>query len=148
MHRSLGWLGVLLLQAGCAVAHPVSLSPSTGSLAPASTASLRTTAVLTVSVEQARQRLQADPALRLVDVRNLDEFAESRIARAELLPLPELEKWAPKLDPRKPLVLICRSGRRSGAAAEALAKRGFASVVSVDGGMLAWEAAGYPVIRP
>ena len=147
MHRSLGLLGVLLLQAGCALAQPFpTATPSTAQARSVST--IRTAAVPTVTVQKASQMLQADASLRLVDVRNPDEFAETRIARAELLPLPEIENWAPKLDPRKPLVLICRSGRRSGTAAEALVKRGFTSVVSVEGGMLAWEAAGLPVVRP
>ncbi len=147
MHRSLGLLGVLLLQAGCALAQPFpTATPSTAQARGVST--VRTATVSTVTVQKASQMLQADASLRLVDVRNPDEFAETRIARAELLPLPELEKWAPKLDPRKPVVLICRSGRRSGVAAETLVKRGFASVVSVEGGMLAWEAAGLPVVRP
>ena len=43
------------------------------------------------------------------------------------------------------VVCICRVGGRSGAVAGALAGRGF-DVRNVDGGMLAWEAAGLPVV--
>ena len=43
------------------------------------------------------------------------------------------------------VVCICRVGGRSGAVATALAGAGY-DVRNVDGGMLAWEAAGYPVV--
>jgi hypothetical protein len=43
--------------------------------------------------------------------------------------------------------LICRSGSRSRQAAEAFEREGFANSVSVDGGTLAWERAGLPVVR-
>ena len=43
------------------------------------------------------------------------------------------------------VVCICRVGGRSGAVAAALADAGY-DVRNLDGGMLAWEAAGYPVV--
>ena len=43
------------------------------------------------------------------------------------------------------VVCVCRVGGRSGAVASALAEAGF-DVRNVDGGMLAWEQAGYPVV--
>lgn len=45
------------------------------------------------------------------------------------------------------LVLYCRSGRMSDIAARALVKLGFRNVWNVDGGMIAWEEAGYPLVR-
>ena len=146
MRHAWGLLGILWLQAGCALAQPA--IPGGASVPSRASGSTRLQAVSTVTVEQARKRLDADATLRLIDVRNPDEFAENHISRADLLPLGELEAWAPTLDPKKPLVLICRSGRRSGVAADALARKGFASIVSVEGGMLAWESAGFPVVRP
>ena len=54
------------------------------------------------------------------------------------------------LDPRQfrtdvPVVAVCRSGNRSGKAAELLAQGGI-DVVNMAGGMTAWAAAGLPVI--
>jgi rhodanese-related sulfurtransferase len=44
-----------------------------------------------------------------------------------------------------PVVLICRSGRRSDAVAQALAQHGY-TAYNVVGGMQAWQAAGLPVV--
>ena len=49
------------------------------------------------------------------------------------------------LPPDAPLVFICRSGSRSDAVATALAGMGY-STYNVTGGMIAWQAAGYPVV--
>ncbi|PKN56684.1 MAG: hypothetical protein CVU56_14800 [Deltaproteobacteria bacterium HGW-Deltaproteobacteria-14] len=80
-------------------------------------------------------------AVRLVDVREPHELRGplGHIEGAENLPLLELLGGARKLDPAQPLVLICRSGRRSAQAANALRRQGVSTVASVEGGMLAWN---------
>lgn len=88
-------------------------------------------------------------AARIVDVRELAEWSgeQGRIAGAQHVPLAGVLDVAAGWDPGDKLVVVCRSGRRSGQAAHALTKAGFGSVVSMRGGMLAWHAAGYDVER-
>lgn len=87
---------------------------------------------------------QAEP-LQLVDVREHAEFASGRIAGARLLPLGELQRRAAELDRSRAVVCVCRSGKRSAQAMEKLASLGFARVRQLDGGLMAWEQAGFPL---
>jgi sulfate permease, SulP family len=78
---------------------------------------------------------------RVIDVREPREFRRRHIVGAELLPLPRLFESPPEPD-GSPLVLVCRGGRRSARAVQLLRQRGHADAVLLEGGMLAWEAAG------
>ena len=51
-------------------------------------------------------------------------------------------------DPATPLAVYCRGGRMSAIAAETLAGLGFADVVELEGGMIAWEGAGKALLPP
>jgi rhodanese-related sulfurtransferase len=83
--------------------------------------------------------------LQLVDVRERAEFPGGRIHGARLLPLGELQRRAAELDRSRPVVCICRSGKRSAQAVEKLATLGFDEVHQLDGGLMAWEQAGLPL---
>jgi rhodanese-related sulfurtransferase len=50
-------------------------------------------------------------------------------------------------DKAVPIVLYCRSDRMSEIAAKALAQEGYTNLWNLDGGMVAWENAGYPIER-
>ncbi len=87
-----------------------------------------------------------DPSAPLiVDVREADEFASERIAGVALLPISQLLARHEELPRDRPLLMICRSGSRSGAATQFLLQRGWTDVQNVDGGMLAWMRDGLPV---
>lgn len=85
--------------------------------------------------------------LHLVDVREYAEFAGGRIAGAKLLPLGELDKRHAELDHNKPIYVMCRTGRRSGAAQQKLKALGFTNVVNVAGGFEAWKKEDLPFER-
>jgi hydroxyacylglutathione hydrolase len=82
----------------------------------------------------------------VVDVRKPSEWSESRIGTVLNLPLNSLADQSGLLDPKEPVVLICRSGYRSGMAVGILEREGFKKATSVDGGMKAWKKAGLPVV--
>ena len=87
--------------------------------------------------------------VRKIDVREPSEFnAElGHIAGAELVPLSTVENAARGWDRDKPILLICRSGGRSGGASRALRDLGFKTVYNMTGGMLAWNGQRLPVER-
>ncbi|MDX2007884.1 MAG: rhodanese-like domain-containing protein [Meiothermus sp.] len=89
----------------------------------------------------------SEPGRVVLDVREPHEYAEGHVAGSRLLPLATVEAQAGQLDKSAPVYVICRSGNRSKTASEALVKMGFKDVRNVEGGILAWAAAGYPVQR-
>ena len=86
--------------------------------------------------------LVAAGKVRLIDVRTPEEFAEGSIPGAVNLPLDSFDPAAILDEPGKEAVLFCRSGRRSGLAADQLATERGQTVRHLDGGILAWIADG------
>lgn len=86
---------------------------------------------------------------RLVDVREPHEYTGDlgHIEGAELVPMNTAVEAAKTWDRDADVVLICRSGNRSGRVAAALASMGFKGLMNLSGGMLAWSAAALPVKR-
>jgi glyoxylase-like metal-dependent hydrolase (beta-lactamase superfamily II)/rhodanese-related sulfurtransferase len=78
---------------------------------------------------------------RLIDVREADELVSElrAIPGSEHVPLATVGQAARAWDKKAHLVVVCRSGGRSGRAALELESLGFTSVVSMAGGMLAWD---------
>lgn len=76
--------------------------------------------------------------VRVVDVREADELVElPMIAEAEHAPLSDLATYAARwTDKSEPMVIICRTGRRSSRAVLQLRAMGFENLVSLQGGMM------------
>ncbi|MGB9753447.1 SulP family inorganic anion transporter [Roseiflexus castenholzii] len=86
------------------------------------------------------QQIRSPSPPRVIDVREPREYRQGHIPQAELLPLYELLTHSDNVRRDRPIVLACRSGRRSERAAAALMRRGFDRITILRGGMLAWEA--------
>ncbi len=88
-------------------------------------------------------------AVALIDVREPHEFSGElgHVAGSRLVPLATVLDAARDWPRDQELVIICRSGNRSGRAAQALTGAGFTRVFNLAGGMLAWNAAGLPIER-
>jgi len=83
----------------------------------------------------------------VVDVRTPAEYAAGHVPGAVNLPVEEVARWADTLPKDKPVYLYCRSGNRSRQAAEYLKKKGYTNLYNVEGGVLAIERAGFPLVR-
>jgi rhodanese-related sulfurtransferase len=85
----------------------------------------------------------------VLDVRDTAAFANGHLRDAKNIPLTELVGRVGELDKSKSktVVLVCQKGVRSPLAAKVLAKAGFEDVVSLDGGVTAWQAAGLPLAK-
>lgn len=105
----------------------------------------------TITPADLQKLLAADPKLSLIDVRTPVEFAEVHVPQAVNAPLDRfstndlLDSRHISLD--RPVYLLCRSGQRAERAAEKLAREGHDLGIVVEGGTLAWLAAGLPVAR-
>jgi rhodanese-related sulfurtransferase len=99
-----------------------------------------------VSVNEVNSLLTSGQECQVIDVREFSEFDAKRIESAELRPLSNFEKHLDEIDRSKSVYLVCRSGNRARTAAERLLKNGFSDVRVVEGGMIAWERAGLPIV--
>jgi SulP family sulfate permease len=81
----------------------------------------------------------------LVDVREESEYDRGHIPHTHLIPLRMIRDIGTELPKDRPLIFVCRSGRRSIRAASIMQDLGYTNVFNLKGGMLAWEAAGYPI---
>jgi uncharacterized membrane protein YdjX (TVP38/TMEM64 family)/rhodanese-related sulfurtransferase len=102
-----------------------------------------------LGVEELKRRIDAHQKLLVLDVRTYADFVgeQGHIAGATNIPLEALEARLDELtaDRERPIVLVCRTDRRSARAATLLARRGFADVHVVQGGMTAWLGNGWAV---
>ncbi|REB07886.1 rhodanese-like domain-containing protein [Sporosarcina sp. BI001-red] len=76
--------------------------------------------------------------VNMIDVREADEIATGKVIGAIHIPLGEIPVRLNELDKTKPYTLICRSGGRSGRAADFLEEEGY-DVTNMTGGMLSWQ---------
>ena len=99
-----------------------------------------------ITVHELNERIDSDPTLQLLDVREHTEWQDGHIENAASVPFYKVREAAGSLDPRRPSALICAGGVRSMIAASILQALGFTTVLNVEGGMDAWKAAQLPIV--
>jgi glyoxylase-like metal-dependent hydrolase (beta-lactamase superfamily II) len=79
-------------------------------------------------------------SVHILDVREASELenAVDRLANTQVIPLAELRDSIDEVPTDKPIVCLCRSGRRSALAVSILQKAGISDVANIAGGMLRW----------
>ncbi len=85
-------------------------------------------------------------AILLVDVREPAEYAAERIHGALLFPLSTFDPAALPVDPGRPVVFHCGSGKRSAVAVGRCLEAGVSAFTHMKGGMIAWKAAGHTTV--
>ena len=106
--------------------------------------------MVNINAQSAKELIDSGSVF-LVDVRTPEEFNESHIDGAILRPLQELENpqmletIIETLPKDKPILVYCRSGRRSAVASNILIKSGFV-VYNLEGGIIEWEKARYETV--
>lgn len=98
-----------------------------------------------ITPQQVEQKRNGNAQVLIVDVREPYEYAEGHIPGSKLIPLGQLTAHLNELGSKdEEMIMVCRSGGRSGQASHQLAGLGYKKVLNMQGGMLAWQRAGLP----
>jgi uncharacterized membrane protein YdjX (TVP38/TMEM64 family)/rhodanese-related sulfurtransferase len=99
-----------------------------------------------IEASELKRRLDNRDPMTIIDVRGADEFAGplGHIANARNIPVAELDGRLAELAglERTPIVLVCRTDKRSATAAQIMGRAGFTQVSVLQGGMEQWNEAG------
>ena len=91
-----------------------------------------------ITAVELKQRLDRGDKVKIVDVREPNEYQINRIPGSTLIPLGDVPKRYNELDPDEELVVQCKSGVRSAKAADFLRSVGFKRVLNLKGGIQEW----------
>ena len=91
-----------------------------------------------ITAVELKRKLDAGDRLFILDVREPNEYQINRIAGSTLIPLGELPRRYAELDTDADMVVLCRSGARSGKAVDYLRSVGFSRIKNLRGGILDW----------
>ena len=99
-----------------------------------------------VTVDETRERMAANNGVRLIDVREDNEWQPAHAAGAEHLGKGIIERDIEEKVPDKAteIILYCGGGFRSALAADVLQQMGYTNVFSMAGGWKAWNESGAP----
>ena len=104
-----------------------------------------------ISIDEVQRLQQSGQTIDLLDVRTAPEYDQLHAKGAQHTPLDRVDPAAIMAarngSPSRPLYVLCRSGSRADKAVEKFQQAGFTDVYSVEGGTVAWEKAGLPVVR-
>ena len=93
-----------------------------------------------VSAEEMQNILEQED-VQLVDVRTPEEYENEHIVNSQNIDFrsPTFEEDVKQLDKSKPVILYCKSGRRSAECAKKLKDAGFEKIYDLEGGISKWK---------
>jgi len=92
-----------------------------------------------ITVQELKEKIDNKEDFQLIDVREDFEYETSNLGGV-LIPLGGILIETDKIAADKPVVVMCRSGKRSAAAIMQLEQQGFTNLANLKGGILAWSA--------
>src|SRR3954453_22986950 len=93
----------------------------------------------TATPAEIKQRIDAGEQVRIIDVREPDEYQIAHIESTELRPMSQLRDWWQDLPRDEELVIMCHHGSRSAQVCMALSGAGFEHLTNLAGGIDAWS---------
>ena len=100
-----------------------------------------------VTVQELAQRVDHEPDLVVLDVREPAEWTDGHMPGARHIPMRQVEARLAEIPRDRRVALTCAGGTRSSLVASLLLARGFTDLVNVWGGMNGWAQAGLPIAR-
>ncbi len=91
-----------------------------------------------ITAQELKARLERDPNLLLLDVREPHELEIAAIKGAKNIPLGEVAQRMSELDSAEEMIVFCKRGSRSARAIEILSSAGFKKMKNLKGGINAW----------
>lgn len=100
------------------------------------------------TVKELREKLTSKEKIQFIDCRENVEWNEAHIQGVNHLPLSEFEARFEAIltDKNSPIVIHCKSGKRSMNACMFLLSRGYTDLTNVEGGIMSWVQEGFPVL--
>lgn len=97
------------------------------------------------------QELTEMEDVQLVDVRTAKEYKEGHIENSQNIDYysDNFQKEIEQLDKSKPVIVYCKSGKRSGKCIDKMKDAGFVKIYDLNGGITKWKFKGYDIeLRP
>jgi adenylyltransferase/sulfurtransferase len=105
----------------------------------------QTDAMFEITPEELDRRRKSGEDIFILDVRQPHEYQIANLG-GHLIPLNDLAQRVNELDPKREIVVHCKTGGRSAQAADILRQAGFQRVLNLQGGILAWAERVDPAI--
>ena len=99
-----------------------------------------------VDVGEARDLIAEKADLVILDVRTVSEYESGHLEGSINIPVEVLSGRLSELNPDDELLVYCRTGNRSTTAVGILRENGYDQIYHMDGGIVAWNSAGFPTV--
>lgn len=111
------------------------------------TVTLALAAEKNISAREAKELLDKDKSIYLLDVRTPQEYSQGKLAGSVLIPIGEIERRVREVPKNKTIVVYCAVGARSKPVASFLTQQGYKNVYNVTDGLVGWYRNGFSIQR-